>query len=115
MALKPVSAVYDAAVQKALDAADAAGRPDPSDAELRAIGDEAARKDVYGHDYKKDAKGNPIPQGSGAPGHENINHFNSIRRYEGELAYEKACREIYKRDPQRAAALGLPEPTRIGG
>jgi hypothetical protein len=63
---------------------------------------------VWGHDAKKDSKGNWIQQGIGAPGRETANHFVAIRRYQGQAEYEKALREIQKRDPERHAKLGLP-------
>jgi hypothetical protein len=65
---------------------------------------------VFGHDAKRDPKtGEFIQQGIGAPGRENANHFAAIRRYQGEQAYSKAVKEIWKRDPDRARKLGLPE------
>jgi len=114
MTLKPVRAVYDQAVQKAADAAVAAGRPEPSDAELDAIGAEAERKDVYGHDYKTDRQGRLIPCGIGSKGRETINHLNSILRYEGRAAYEKELRRIWKETPDHARRSGFPEPERLG-
>ena len=67
---------------------------------------------VYGHDAKKDRDGNYIQQGVGSPGHENFNHFQAIRRYQGEAAYKAAVKEIYQRDPGRAKKLGLPHGER---
>jgi hypothetical protein len=65
---------------------------------------------VYGFDAKRDPKtGEYIQQGVGAPGRENFNHFQAIRRYQGEAAYLKAVKEIWRRDPDRARKLGLPE------
>jgi hypothetical protein len=107
------SAVFDLAVQAALKTARDANRPDPSQAELTAIGREAEGRDVFGFDAAKDAKGNFIPQGIGSKGHETTNHFTSIRRYAGEAAYQKAIREIWKRDPKHAEKIGLPAPERI--
>lgn len=46
---------------------------------------------VFGHDHRRDKKGNPIEQGIGAPGHETENHFRAIGKYEGPEA-EKAAR-----------------------
>ena len=108
------SAVYDMAVQKAKDAAADRGKPIPSDEELDRIGKLADAKNVFGYDAKQRSDGTWIEQGIGAPGRESVNHFQSIRRYEGQQAYEKAVREIYRRDPKRAAALGLPQPVRAG-
>jgi hypothetical protein len=105
------SAVYDLAVQKAIREAQDSGRAPPSEVELDAIGKHADALNVYGHDAKF-VNGKWIEQGIGSPGHENVNHFNSIRRYSGEQAYQAAIREIYRRDPKRAAALGLPQPAR---
>lgn len=70
---------------------------------------EAEAKNVYGHDAKRDRKGNWIQQGIGAPGRETANHFASIRRYEGKEVWEVAVREMWKRDPKRAQAIGLPK------
>lgn len=70
---------------------------------------EAEARNVYGHDAKRDRKGNWIEQGIGAPGRESANHFASIRRYEGKESYEAAVREIWKRDPKRAQLIGLPK------
>jgi hypothetical protein len=106
------SAVQSIARERAIKAADDAGKPMPSEAELKAIADEAERRNTWGFDYKTDSKGNPIPQGIGAPGRETMNHFASIRRYEGQAAYERAVREIYRRSPDHARKIGLPEPTR---
>jgi hypothetical protein len=62
---------------------------------------------------EKDRDGNYIQQGRGARGHETASHFASLRRWEGQAAYEKAVREIYGRDPDRARKLGLPQPARM--
>ena len=113
MPLKTVrGAVYDRTINATLDAAHEAHRPAPSDEELHTLASEAERKAVYGDDSKVDRQGVPISQGIGSPGHENGNHFAAILKYEGQAAYDKAVREIYKRDPARAKALNLPEPTR---
>ena len=108
------SAVADIARNKAIPDAQDAGRAPPSEAELEAIGKRADALNVYGFDAKQKSDGTWIEQGIGSPGHENINHFNSIRRYSGERAFNQAVREIYRRDPKRAAALGLPQPARAG-
>jgi hypothetical protein len=104
----------DIAIRNALNRAYDERRPDPSDAELARIGDEADTVATFGFDYKKDKHGMPIQQGVGAAGNENVNHFNAIRRYEGADAYWRAVREIKLRDPARHKALGLPEPPRVG-
>lgn len=65
---------------------------------------------VFGKGFKRDKKGNPIEQGVGSEGHESTNHFNAIRKYEGEDAFWNAVAEIHKRDPKRHAALKLPVP-----
>jgi hypothetical protein len=108
------SAVAFLARQAAIRAADDGRRPAPSEAELAEIAAEAERKNTFGFDYKTDSRGQPIQQGIGSPGHETANHYASLRRYEGQAAYDKAVRELYRRDPVRAKALGLPEPARAG-
>lgn len=55
-----------------------------------------------------------MPQGIGSPGNENGNHFAAIRKHEGEIPYQNALKEIWKRDPDRARKLGLPEQQRAG-
>jgi len=76
--------------------------------------DDVARN-VFGHDAKKDAKGNYIEQGIGARGRETANHFATILRHE-QLgleppgAHARALEEIWRRDPKRAEALRLPRP-----
>ena len=87
-------------------------RPDMPDEEMDAAGLKAVDEAVYGHDAKRDRKGNFVPQGTGAPGHETTNHFASIRRWEGKEAYDKAVAEIWRRDPDRAKKLNLPQPAR---
>jgi hypothetical protein len=37
-----------------------------------------------------------MPQGIGSPGNENGNHFAAIRKYEGEIPYQNALKEIWK-------------------
>jgi hypothetical protein len=85
--------------------------PGVSDEEADRRGLRAVDEAVFGHDAKKDRSGAFIQQGVGSPGHESANHFASLRRYQGEEAWRRAVAEIYKRDPQRAAALNLPKPT----
>lgn len=90
-----------------------ATREDLSDAEIEQLALAAVDAAVFGFDAKKDRNGNFIQQGMGSKGHETVNHFASIRRWEGQAAYDKAVREIYGRDPDRARKLGLPQPARI--
>jgi len=71
---------------------------------------ECEARNVYGHDAKKDAAGNWIPQ-SIPLGH---NHYAAILRYEGKDAYDRAVRNLWRENPQRAKALNLPEPPRAG-
>jgi hypothetical protein len=83
------------------------------------VAHEAAKAAHYSAVYGFDAKRNPktgefVQQGVGAPGRENFNHFQAIRRYQGEKAYLTAVREIWQRDPDRARKLGLPQPERLG-
>jgi hypothetical protein len=81
------------------------------DGEIDRLALAAVETSVFGHDAKKDRKGNYLQQGVGAPGFETGNHFSSILRYQGREHYEKAVREIWARDPKRAAALNLPKVT----
>jgi hypothetical protein len=83
-----------------------------SDEEAHFAGIKALEESVHGVGAQKDRAGNWIAQGVGAPGRENLNHFQSIRRYQGETAYNAAVREIYKRDPDRARKIGLEPPAR---
>jgi hypothetical protein len=69
-------------------------------------------KSVYGHDFRQDKQGRPIVQGIGAPGNENGNHFAAIRKWQGEVRYQAALKEIWKRDPNHARRIGLEEPDR---
>jgi hypothetical protein len=66
-------------------------------------------KIVFGHDFHK-TKGVPVEQGIGSAGRENLNHFNAIRKYEGEEAYQAALENTHKKYPERAAKLNLPKP-----
>ena len=79
----------------------------PKDAVKKYLAAEQAT--VFGVDHKV-VKGVPQEQGIGAPGHETINHFNSLRKYEGEDAYQAAVADLWKRDPKHAKKLGLPPP-----
>jgi len=83
--------------------------PEITEAEVDRLALIAADQAVFGHDAKKDKKGNYIPQGIGSPGRETSNHFAAIRRYEGKEAWEAAVREIQKRDPKKHAELNLPK------
>jgi hypothetical protein len=67
---------------------------------------------VFGHDAKKDRNGNFIQQGIGSPGHETVNHFAAIRKYEGEESWKRAVAKLWKENPTHAAKLGLPQPAR---
>jgi hypothetical protein len=89
-------------------------RPDLSAEEIDQLSIESVDKAVFGHDAKKDRKGNYMEQGIGSPGNETHNHFAAIKKYEGKEAYEAAVRELWKRDPERAEKLGLPKPPKPG-
>jgi hypothetical protein len=43
-----------------------------------------------------------------------VNHFNALKRYEGQEAYDRAVRAAFKADAEGARRLGLVEPPRIG-
>lgn len=67
---------------------------------------------VFGHDHKT-VKGEPIEQGIGSRGRETMNHFNSVRRYEGDDAYWQEVARVWKETPKHAEKLqkqGLPKP-----
>lgn len=87
--------------------------PEPSVQELREIADRADALNCYGFDAKQDRNGKWIEQGIGSPGHETSNHFSSILRYQGQAAYEKAVRALWKSNPDRARLIGLPQLERI--
>jgi hypothetical protein len=84
---------------------------DLSEAEMDRQALAAVEASVWGHDAKK-VNGKFVQQGIGSPGHETSNHFAALLRYQGKEAWEAAVREIYKRDPDRARKLGLPQPAR---
>jgi len=90
----------------------AAGKLPPT--AIKDYEEDVARK-VFGHDAKKDAKGNYVEQGIGSKNHESANHFATILRHE-QLgleppgAHQAALMEIWKRDPARAEKLRLPRP-----
>jgi hypothetical protein len=76
---------------------------------------EAEARMVFGVDAKKDARGNFIEQGIGSKGNETANHFAAIRKAEREGhepagSYRAALADIWRRDPERARKLRLPEP-----
>jgi hypothetical protein len=76
---------------------------------------DAEARNVYGADAKKDRNGKYLEQGVGSRGHESLNHFTALLRAEQQGlepagSYKKAVEEIYRRDPKRAAAIGLPPP-----
>ena len=68
----------------------------------------AEEKTVFGHDFQKDAKGNPVEQGIGSPARPTGNHFQSILKYEGMEAYQAAVAKLWKDNPELAKKLGLP-------
>lgn len=75
----------------------------------------AEARSVFGHDAKRDSKGNYIEQGIGSRGGETLNHFTALARAEREGfekpgSYARAVEEIWRRDPTRAKAIGLPQP-----
>jgi hypothetical protein len=51
-------------------------------ADLKAHAENEARI-VFGHDYKKDANGNPVEVGIGAPGHGTANSYLALQMAEG--------------------------------
>jgi hypothetical protein len=76
---------------------------------------EAEAQMVFGVDAKKDARGHYIEQGIGSRGNESANHYAALQKAEREGhepagAYRTALAEIWKRDPERARKLRLPEP-----
>src|SRR5262245_22427852 len=58
--------------------------------------EEEVRKNVYGVGYRRDKRGNPIETGIGSKGHETTNHFAAIRKWEGEVPYQRALKEIWQ-------------------
>jgi len=114
--MTPGSAIASITRQKAIQAADDAGRPIPTESELQALVAEAERKATFGWDWatRADKHGNPTQNGIGAPGFETLNHFSSIRRYQGEAKYQQAVRAMWKNFPDRARLIGLEQPERLG-
>jgi hypothetical protein len=68
--------------------------------------------DVFGFDAKKDRNGNYIEQGIGSEGHETLNHFANIRKYEGDESYWAAVSKCWRKFPDHAARIRLPKPPR---
>jgi hypothetical protein len=111
------SAVWDGAYRRMIERLNpAGGTPTPAmHAEATEAASEAERRNVYGWNYKKDRNGNPIQQGLGAKGNENFSHFQALQKrvqqgFEPPNAYTDAVKEIWKRDPGRAAKIGLQKP-----
>ena len=101
------SAVFDIAYRDAV-------KKGKSHEEATAAGIEADKKNTWGWNYKTDKNGQPIPQGIGAKGNESIGHFDALRKrvtqgLEAPNAYADAVKELWRRDPERAAKLGLPQ------
>jgi hypothetical protein len=86
--------------------------PETPDDEMDRIALQKVDEGVFGVGAKRNAKGELQQMGIGSPGNESGNHFAAILKYQGRDAHEKAVHEIWKRDPKRAAALGLPQPAR---
>ena len=114
------SAQYDAAFDAALGLLGLGKNQEPSPEQLarcQRAGKEADRRAVFGHDYQRDKNGEPAEQGIGSRGHETLNHFRAMLANErrGELApgsHAAAVAEIWRRDPERAKRIGLPQPQR---
>jgi hypothetical protein len=64
---------------------------------------------VFGANAKRDRNGNYIEQGIGSLGRESVNHLAGILKYEGPEAYQASVDAIWKRDPDHAKRLGLPQ------
>lgn len=86
--------------------------PEMSDEAMDAEALQKVDESVHGVGAKKDRHGHYISRAIGAPGFESGNHFAAILKYEGKAAYDKAVAEIWKRDPDRASKLSLPQPAR---
>lgn len=76
---------------------------------------ESEAKNVFGSDARRDKNGKYQEQGIGAVGNESGNHFAALllserQGFEPAGSYQKAVAALYKRDPARAKALGLPIP-----
>jgi hypothetical protein len=83
-----------------------------SEAEAHAAGVKAHEASVFGYDAKKDSRGQFIPQGLGGASNPTGNHLAALKKYEGETAYQKELRRIWKETPDIAQRRGFPEPTR---
>lgn len=70
---------------------------DPSAAVAAAVAEEEmtcfGRTKLNEPAFARDRSGKPIEQGIGSLGNEGSNHWSSIRKYEGEEAYQKAIAE----------------------
>jgi len=86
---------------------------DPTEQELVDFCARADALNCFGFDAKQTRDGKWIEQGIGSPGRETANHFASIRKYEGQAAWERAVRALWKTNPDRARKIGLPELPRI--
>ncbi len=85
----------------------------PADALERQAESEA--KNVFGADAKRDRNGKYQEQGIGSRGNETGNHFAALKIAERDGiepagSYKRAVEELYRRDPARAKAIGLPLP-----
>jgi hypothetical protein len=101
------SAVYSLAYERA-------ARAGKSDAEAKQLAEEAERRNVFGFDYKTDKNGQPTQQGIGSENNLSINHFAALKKAEvaGREApgtWEKAVKELWRKDAKKAAQLGLPQ------
>jgi hypothetical protein len=56
----------------------------------------AEEKIVFGHNFERDRKGQPVEQGIGAPGRRSENHYRSIAKNEGPEDEKKARAEDAK-------------------
>jgi hypothetical protein len=106
------SAVASIAMEKAIRDAENAGRPIPSDAELKAIGERADALNTYGFDAVQNRDGTWQQQGIGSDKNPSANHFAAIRRYLGKEEWEKAVRDQWRKNADVARKLGLPQPAR---
>src|SRR5262249_31452482 len=75
---------------------------------------ESERRNVFGYNYKTDSKGEPVQMGIGSKGNENISHFQALAKrvqqgFESPSAYNDAVKRLWREDPKRAAAIGLPQ------
>ena len=59
---------------------------------------DAVEKNVFGHDHKKDRKGNPIEQGIGSPDNMTRNAVEAYRKYgKGDANYEEHLKVLEAR------------------